>query len=97
LLRQGELEQPLPIYRGTRRSGSNTWCGSVLPLTCVWTQHRKGSDGVLPPIGEVYVNVIWDEITDGQTEIALKVWDRLVAIHPRLPLRDVFLLLLLEK
>jgi len=34
--------------------------------------------------------VIWDQITDSQTDIALKVWDRLVAIHPQVPLRDVF-------
>jgi hypothetical protein len=47
-------------------------------------------DRVLPPIGGVYVDVIWDQIIDGQTDIALQVWDRLVAIHPGLPLRDVF-------
>src|SRR2546427_798193 len=51
---------------------------------------EKILDRVLPPIGEVYVDVIWDQISDGQTDIALRVWDRLVAIHPRVPLRDVF-------
>jgi tetratricopeptide (TPR) repeat protein len=51
---------------------------------------EKILDRILPPIGDVYVDVIWDQITDGQTDIALKVWDRLVAIHPRVPLRDVF-------
>src|SRR5216684_1922982 len=51
---------------------------------------NKILDRILPPIGEVYVDVIWDQITGGQTDIALQVWDRLVAFHPRVPLRDVF-------
>jgi len=45
---------------------------------------------VLPPVRDVYFDVIGDQITDGHTENALKVWDRLVTIHPRSPLRDVF-------
>src|SRR6266850_615524 len=44
----------------------------------------------LTPNTDVYMAVILDQIADGQTGIALQVWDRLVAIHPRLPLRDVF-------
>src|SRR6266404_2116067 len=44
---------------------------------------------VLPPVRDVYFDVIGDQIADGHTENALKVWDRLVTIHPRLPLRDV--------
>jgi tetratricopeptide (TPR) repeat protein len=44
---------------------------------------------VLPPITEVYVDVIWDQTTDRHTEIALKVWNRLILAHPRVPLRDV--------
>ena len=51
---------------------------------------EKILDRILPSISEVYVAVIWDQITDGQTDIALKVWDRLVAIHLQVPLRDVF-------
>jgi len=43
-------------------------------------------DGILnralPPIPDVYVDIIWDQIVDGHTDIALHVWDRLVAIHP---------------
>jgi tetratricopeptide (TPR) repeat protein len=50
-------------------------------------------DRVLPPIRDVYVDVIWDQITDGHTENALKVWARLAAIHPNLPLQNVFTLI----
>src|SRR6267142_2479506 len=44
----------------------------------------------LPPNRDVYVDIIWDQIADGQTDIALQVWDRLVAMHPQLLLREVF-------
>ena len=44
----------------------------------------------IPPIRDVYVDIIWDQITDGHNDNALNVWDRLVTIHTRFPLRDVF-------
>jgi hypothetical protein len=47
-------------------------------------------DRALPPNRDVYLDVIGDQITDGHTDIALQVWDRLAAIHPRLTLREVF-------
>jgi len=50
-------------------------------------------DRVLPPLRDVYVDVIWDQINEGHTEYALKTWDRLAAIHPSLPLQDVLTLM----
>jgi hypothetical protein len=50
-------------------------------------------DRVLPPIRDVYVDVIWDQVNDGHTENALKAWDRLAVIHPSLPLQDVLTLM----
>jgi hypothetical protein len=47
-------------------------------------------DRAIPPNRDVYVDVIWDQIVDGQIDIALQVWDRLFAIHPQVPLRDVY-------
>jgi tetratricopeptide (TPR) repeat protein len=44
----------------------------------------------IPPNRDVFVDMIWDQIVDGQTDIALRVWERLVTIHPRAPLQDVF-------
>lgn len=49
-------------------------------------------DRALPSNAYVYVSVIQKEVLEGQTEIALEVWDRLSAIHPRLRLQDVFTL-----
>ena len=90
LLRQGELEQAFADLRYAVAADPTRGAEAFSRSLRFGPNIEKVLDGVLPPIGEVYVNVIWDEITDGQTEIALKVWDRLVAIHPRLPLRDVF-------
>src|SRR5438876_1022700 len=88
LLRQGELELAFAEIRhavaADPRRGAEAFSRSVR----VEPNIEKVLDDILPPIGEVYVDVMWDLITNGQTEIALKVWDRLVAIHPRLPLRD---------
>jgi tetratricopeptide (TPR) repeat protein len=47
-------------------------------------------DRVLPPITEVYLDVIWDQTSDRHTENALKVWDRLALLHPRVSLNDSF-------
>src|SRR5207244_3718243 len=45
---------------------------------------QKIVDRVLPQASDVYVQVISDQVFEGHIEIALAVWDRLTAIHPRL-------------
>jgi tetratricopeptide (TPR) repeat protein len=90
LLRQGELQ---PAFAAMRRAiEADPRRGAEAFSRSLRAQPDVGLtlDRVLPPNRDVYVDVIWDQITDGQTDIALQVWDRLVAIHPRLPLRDVF-------
>src|SRR5216684_2758047 len=47
-------------------------------------------DRVLPPISDAYLDVIRDQITDKHTDNALKVWDRLASLHPRISLYDSF-------
>jgi hypothetical protein len=90
LLRQQELDQAFTEMRhaveADPRRGSEAFSRSLR----VEPNIDKILDRILPPIGDVYMDVIWDQIADGQTDIALQVWDRLVAIHAVLPLRDVF-------
>jgi hypothetical protein len=45
---------------------------------------------VLPPVTVAYLDVIWDQTTDGHTDNALKVWERFGAFHPRIALQDSF-------
>jgi len=90
LLRQRELEPAFAEMRHAVEADPVRGAEAFSRSLRVEPNIEKILDRILPANGEVYVDVIWDQITDGQTDIALKVWDRLVAIHPRVPLRDVF-------
>ena len=92
LLRQGELapastEMRLAVQADPKRSAEafsrSLRAGSNVETTI---------DRVLPPITEAYLDVIWDQTTDGHTDNALKVWERLGALHPRIPLPDSYTL-----
>ena len=90
LLRQRELEPAFAEMRHAVEADPGRGAEAFSRSLRVEPNIEKILDRILPPVGEVYVDVIWDQITGGQTDIALQVWDRLVAIHPRVPLRDVF-------
>src|SRR5260370_4018458 len=47
-------------------------------------------DRVLPPISDAYLDVIRDQTAARQTDNALKVWDRLASLHPRISMYDSF-------
>jgi hypothetical protein len=49
-------------------------------------------DRILPPVAEDYMDVIRDQTADRHTANALKVWDRLASLHPRISLYDSFAL-----
>ncbi len=92
LLRQGELDPAFAELRNAVQADPKRGAEAFSRALRIEPGVQKILDRVLPPIGDVYVDVIRDQISDGQTDIALRVWDRLVAIHPRLPLRDAFFL-----
>ena len=90
LLRLGELEPAFAEMHRAVESDPERGAEAFSRAFRVAPAVDKILDRALPPIRDVYLGVIWDQITDGQTDIALQVWDRLIAIHPRLLLRDVF-------
>src|SRR5882762_1785111 len=47
-------------------------------------------DRVLPPISDAYLDVIRDQTADRHTDNALKVWDRLASLRPRISIYDSF-------
>ncbi len=49
-------------------------------------------DRVLPPVVDAYLGALADQTADGQTTNALKLWNRLAALHPRLPLSHAYAL-----
>jgi tetratricopeptide (TPR) repeat protein len=90
LLRQGELQSAFTEMRRAVAVDPKRGAEAFSRSLRVESDVDQILDNVLPLNREVYVDVIWDQITDGRTNIALKVWDRLVATHPQIPLRDVF-------
>jgi tetratricopeptide repeat protein len=93
LLRQGELEAAFPEIR--RAVEIDPGFGAEAFSRCLRAEPDVDRilDRALPANADVYLGVIWEEISEGQTEIALKVWGRLAAMHPRLRLPDVFALI----
>ena len=90
LLRQGELDPAFTEMRHAVEADSQRAAEAFSRSLRADASVETALDRVLPPISEAYLDVIWDQTTDGHTGNALKVWDRLVAIHPQVPLRDVF-------
>ena len=43
-------------------------------------------DRVLPPLSDAYTGAILDQITAGHTANAVQIWNRLAALHPKIPL-----------
>jgi len=90
LLRQEELEPAFSEMRQAVEADPQRAAEAFSRSLRVGSSVETILDRVLPPSSEAYVDVIWDQTTDGHTGNALKVWGRLVAIHPQVPLRDVF-------
>jgi hypothetical protein len=93
LLRQGELKSAFTEMRRAVEADPKRGAEAFSRSFRAEPDVDQFLDRVLPPNRDVYVDVILDQITEGHTENALKVWDRLVAIHPALRLQDVFTLM----
>ena len=92
LLRQGELEAAFLEMRHAVEADPKRGAEAFSRALRAEPNLEKTLDRVLPPRPQVYVDVIWDQTTDGNIDNALKVWDRLAAIRPRLLLYDAFVL-----
>ena len=90
LLRQGEIDPAFTEMRHAVEADPKRGAEAFSRSLRVDPNVDHVLDRVLPSMSEVYVDVIWDQTTDGNTDNALKVWDRLARIHPHLPLQDVF-------
>lgn len=44
-------------------------------------------DRVLPPLSDAYTGAIFDQVSEGHTASAVLIWNRLAALHPKLPLQ----------
>jgi tetratricopeptide (TPR) repeat protein len=99
LLRQGELQ---PAFAEIRRAVAADPKRSAEAFSRCYRANPDIDfilDQVLPASQEGYVDVIWDLTADHQTALAMKVWAKLVTLHPHLAMRDVYSMVgsLLEK
>ena len=46
-------------------------------------------DRVLPPLSDAYIGAIMDQTAEGHIANAVKIWNRLGPLRPRLPMREV--------
>jgi tetratricopeptide (TPR) repeat protein len=92
LLRQGELESAFAEMRRAVEGDPKRAAEAFSRSLRVEPDAQKILDRVLPPVPDVYLDVMQDQTSTGHTENALRVWDRLAAMNPRLALSNVFAL-----
>ena len=90
LLRQGELEPAFAEIRRSVEADPGRAAEAVSRCLRVEPDANVILDRVLPAKSDVYIAVMEDLAQDRQIENALKVWTRIVAMHPRIPLHDAF-------
>jgi hypothetical protein len=88
LLRQGEIDSAFSEMRLAVRADPHRAAEAFSRALRAGSNIETAIDRVLPPVTEAYLEVVWDQTTDGHTENALKVWDRLPPFHPRISLYD---------
>jgi tetratricopeptide (TPR) repeat protein len=92
LLRLGELESAFAEMRRAVESDPKRGAEAFSRAFRAEPDVNRILSRAIPPNRDVYVDIIWDQITEGHTDNALQVWDRLAAIHPSLPIQDAFTL-----
>jgi tetratricopeptide (TPR) repeat protein len=90
LLRQGELESAFAEMRRAVAAEPKRGAEALSRALRAQPDIDLVLDRVLPPVAEAYIHAIGDQTADGHIDNALKIWDRLDSIHPRLPLQDSF-------
>src|SRR5882672_6326014 len=78
LLRQAEFESAFAEMRRAVESDPKRGAEAFSRAFRAEPDVERILNRALPPNRDVYVNVISDQITDGQNDIALQVWDRVV-------------------
>ena len=90
LLRQGELDSAFAEMRRAVAAEPKRGAEALSRALRAQPDINAVLDRVLPPVSESYFDAIRDQTAEGHIDNALKIWDRLASIHPRLPLQDCF-------
>jgi hypothetical protein len=90
LLRQGELDSAFAEMRRSVAAEPKRGAEALSRALRAQPDIDAVLDRVLPPVSESYFDAIRDQTAEGHVDNALKIWDRLASLHPRLPLQDCF-------
>src|ERR1700681_5075289 len=94
LLRQGELKPAFAEIRRSVEADPGRAAKAVSRCLRVEPDANVILDQVLPAKSDIYIAVMEDLAQDRQIENALKVWTRIVAMHPKIALHDAFQLVM---
>jgi tetratricopeptide (TPR) repeat protein len=89
LLQQGELESAFAEFRRALEQDPHLGAAAVRICRHVEPDFSLIVDRVLPPVADVYLSVVWELTDEADTDDALKVWPKLLALHPKLHSREV--------
>jgi hypothetical protein len=93
LLRQGELDAAFSEVRRAVEIEPARGAEALSRALRVEPNIDLVLDRVLPALTEAYVSAIRDQLQDAHVFNAVKIWERLAALHPGLPLYDSFALI----
>ena len=86
LLRQGELDPAFFEMRRAVQTEPQRGAEALSRALGAEPNIDLVMDRVLPPASDAYTGAIFDQISEGHTENAVKIWHRLAGLHPKLRL-----------
>jgi len=90
LLRQGELQPAFSEIRRAVEADPRRGAEAFSRASRAEPNVEAVLDQAIPPISSVYVDAISDQLSEGNTPNAIKIWNRLATLHPRINLQDAF-------
>jgi hypothetical protein len=86
LLRQGETDTAFLEMRHAVETEPKRGAEALSRALSAEPNINLVIDRVLPPLTEAYTTAIFDQVSEGRTVNAVQIWNRLAALHPKLPL-----------
>jgi len=86
LLRQGDLDAAFLEMRRAVETEPKRGAEALSRALIAEPNIDLVLDRVLPPRIDAYTGAIFDQVSEGHTANAVRVWNRLAALHPKLPL-----------
>jgi tetratricopeptide (TPR) repeat protein len=86
LLRQGELDAAFLEMRHGVEAEPKRGAEALSRALHAEPDIDQILDRVLPPVSDAYIGAIMDQVAEGHTSNAVKIWNRLASLNPRVPM-----------